>query len=228
MLSMLFMPDKRLVIFDFCGTLISFQTADRYVQFCVERLQDSNAVQCRHKLIKLMDTLRIFKIYNYIRKANNWRKRMILWQLKGVSYKVCDRLAEEYFREELLPNVVQPIIEKLKEHLANGDRVCILSGGYDVYIKYFAQYFGVSEILSSKIAFLNDRCLGKMDGKDCMRANKLEYIRPLMHNVKTICYTDSKSDLPLLELVDEPIVVSKLFPQNWAAESKYEQIIWNC
>ena len=228
MLSILIMPNKKLVIFDFCGTLISFQTADRYVKFCIERLIDNKAVQWRHFMIRIMDKLRIFKVYNHIRPCNNWRKRMILWQLKGVSYDACDRFAKEYFEEELLPNAVQPLVMKLKEHLANGDRVCILSGGYDVYIKYFAQYYGVNEILSSKIAFLNDKCLGRMEGKDCMRENKLEYIRPLIHNMKTVCYTDSKSDLPLLELVDEPIVVSKSLPQNWATERNYQQIIWNC
>ena len=153
---------------------------------------------------------------------------MILWQMKGVKYDVCDMLAKKYFEEELLPNVVQSVVEKLKGHLANGDSVCILSGGYDIYIKYFAQYYGVQEILSSKIAFQGVVCLGKMDGKDCMRENKVECIRPLIMNVKTICYTDSQSDLPLLEAVEEPIVVSKGCPQKWATERKYKQIIWNC
>lgn len=221
------MPDKQLVIFDFCGTLIRFQTADRYVQFCVERLKDNKAVQCRRFMIRIMDKLRVFKIYNHIRSRNNWRKKMVLWQLKGVPYKECDQLAKDYFAEELLPNVVQPLIAKLKEHLTNGDRVCILSGGYDVYIKYFAQYFGVKDIISSRIAFFDGKCLGRMDGKDCMRKNKLEYIRPLIKNVKTICYTDSKSDLPLLELVDEPIVVSHEVSQRWAEKRNYKQIIWN-
>ena len=174
-----------------------------------------------------MDTLRIFKIYNHICKVNNWRKRMMLWQLKGVSYEVCDQLAKAYFEEELLPNAVQPSIDKLKEHLANSDRVCILSGGYDIYIKYFAQHFGVKETISSKIAFRDGICSGKMEGKDCMRENKLEYIQPFLNGAKTICYTDSKSDLPLLELVDQPIVVSKENPQKWAAERNYKQIIWN-
>lgn len=222
-----FMPDKQLVIFDFCGTLIRFQTADRYVQFCVERLKDNKAVQCRHFMIRIMDKLRVFKIYNHIRSRNNWRKKMVLWQLKGVPYKECDQLAKDYFAEELVPNVVQPLIAKLKEHLTNGDRVCILSGGYDVYIKYFAQYFGVKDIISSRIAFFDGKCLGRMDGKDCMRKNKLEYIRPLIKNVKTICYTDSKSDLPLLEMVDEPIVVSHEVSQRWAEKRNYKQIIWN-
>jgi HAD superfamily hydrolase (TIGR01490 family) len=221
------MPNKKLVIFDFCGTLISFQTADRYVKFCVERLKDNKVVQWRHRLIRVMDVLRIFKIYNHICPRNSWRKRMILWQLKGVEYTKCDKLAERYFREELLPNVVGALLEKLKEHLSIGDRVCILSGGYDVYIKYFAEYFGVKETISSRIAFRDGKCSGKMEGKDCMREDKLEYIRPLIKGLKTICYTDSKSDLPLLEEVTEPVVVSHEKSQRWAEERNYKQIIWN-
>ena len=221
------MPEKRLVIFDFCGTLISFQTADRYVGFCIKRLQKNKAVQRRHRLIRLMDKLRIFKIYNRIYPANNWRKRMILWQLKGVAYQQCDQLAHEYFEEELLPNIVVPVVEKLKEHLKQKDRVVILSGGYDIYIRHFAAHFGVQEMISSKIAFADSMCLGKMEGKDCMRANKVEYLRPLLKGATTICYTDSISDLPILELVDQPIVVSKQIAQTWANERNYQQIIWN-
>ena len=221
------MPDKKLVIFDFCGTLISFQTADRYVQFCVERLKENRAVQRRYKWIKLLDRMRVFKICYHIHPGNNWRKRMILWQLKGVPYETCDQFAKAYFEEELLPNVVQPLVELLKNHIDANDKVCILSGGYDIYIKYFAQYFCVKEILSSKIAFRDGKCLGKMDGKDCMRENKLDYIRPYTEGTNTICYTDSKSDLPLLELVDEPVVVSHGSSQKWAENRNYKQIIWN-
>lgn len=221
------MPTKKLAIFDFCGTLISFQTADRYVKFCVERLNDNNVVQRRRRLVQMMDKLRVFKIYNLIHSGNNWRKRIILWQLKGVKYEVCDKLAKAYFEEELLPNVVQPLVDLLKKHIAEHDKVCILSGGYDIYIKYFAQYFGVKETISSKIAFQDGVCLGKMEGADCMRKNKIDYIRPIMDGTPTICYTDSQSDIPLLEMVDEQVVVSKNAPQLWATQRNYKQIIWN-
>lgn len=220
------MPEQRLIIFDFCGTLISFQTADRYVEFCVKRLLNNRTVQCRHRIIQLMDKLRVFKMYNRICRANNWRKRMILWQLKGVTHQQCDELAREYFEKELLPNIVVPVVEKLKEHLAHKDRVVFLSGGYDIYIRHFAAHFGVQEIITSKIAFAENKCLGRMDGKDCMHANKVEYIRPYMKGVTTICYTDSVSDLPILELVNQPIVVSRQTAQAWAIERNYQQIIW--
>ena len=221
------MPKKRLVIFDFCGTLIRFQTADRYVSFCVERLPNNKMVQCRHRLVQMMDKLRIFKIYNRIKPSNNFRKRVILWQLKGLSYYLCDQMAKQYFETELLPAVVSPLIEKLQEHLAQNDRVIILSGGYDIYIRYFAEYFGIKETISSKIAFEDNVCLGKMDGKDCMRSNKVSAMQSQMSGVTSYCYTDSMSDLPILEIVDNPIVVSKQTPQKWASQRNYKQIIWN-
>ena len=221
------MPKPQLAIFDFCGTLIRFQTADRYVNFCVERLKGNKIVQCRHRLVQMMDKFRIFKIYNRIKPSNNFRKRVILWQLKGLSYRLCNQMAKQYFETELLPAVVSPLIDKLQEHLAQNDRVIILSGGYDIYIHYFAAYFGVEETVSSKIAFKNNVCLGKMDGEDCMKYNKVRAIQSLMTGVTSYCYTDSISDLPLLEIVDNPIVVSKQTPQKWASQRNYKQIIWN-
>ena len=223
------MHKSNLVIFDFCGTLIEFQTADRYVQFCVRQLPSNRLVQCRHRLIMLMDALRIFKIYNRLKPSNNWRKRVVLWQLKGLSRSLCDQLAREYFEQELRPGIVKPLADKLQEHLANKDRVCILSGGYDIYIRYVAELYGIKEIISSKIAFSNDVCLGKMEGPDCMRENKIAYFNqlPRKKSERVIFYTDSPSDLPLLALVDEPIVVSKHKPQQWAKERNYNQLVWN-
>ena len=178
-------------------------------------------------LVRLMDKMRIFMMYNRLCQGNNWRKRMVLLQLKGVEYTVCDKLAQEYFSQELLPNIVKPMAKKLQEHIAKGDRVCILSGGYDIYNKHFAEYFGVKEVICSKIAFLEGVCTGAMDGADCMRQNKLDYIRPLLDGTTTVCYTDSQSDIPLLEAVDNPIVVSKSKPQQWATQLNYKQIIWD-
>lgn len=220
------MSNKKFVIFDFCGTLIKFQTADNYVNYCVERL-NYKSVNARHVLLRIMDVLRVFKVCNRINKKKNWRKMVVLWQLRGVKYEELDRLAEDYLKEKLLPNVVLPLIDRLREHIAHGERVCILSGGYDIYISKFAQYFGIEEVIASKIAFKNEICLGRLEGLDCMGENKLTYIRSIVSNFYTICYTDSISDLPLLKAIDKPIVVSSIKPQEWAKQYLYEQIIWN-
>lgn len=182
-------------------------------------------VQCRHRLIQIMDKFRIFKIYNRMKPSNNFRKRMILWQLKGIDYATCDQLAQVYFEKELLPNIYEPVVAELQKHTGNGESVYILSGGYDIYIKYFAQYYGVKNVLCSRIAFKEKVCTGRMYGKDCMRANKVEYIRPFLEEKQMVCYTDSISDLPLLEISAEPIVISKAAPQAWAAKKNYKQII---
>lgn len=219
------MSEQRIIIFDFCGTLIRFQTADRYVNFCVERLKENRTIQCRHRLVQCMDILRIFKIYNRIKTVNNWRKRMILWQLKGVRYETCDRLAQIYFEKELMPNIYKPVVDKLKEYVDSGENVYILSGGYNIYIKYFARYYGVKNIICSKIAFKENVCTGQMEGKDCMRENKVDYIRPFLGELPMVCYTDSISDLPLLEIASEPIVVSNSALQDWATKRNYKQIV---
>jgi len=152
---------------------------------------------------------------------------MILKQLQGATKQQCDTWARDYFLQELLPNIVTPAVEKLKMHLVKNERVCILSGGYGIYIKYFAEYFGVKEIYCSEIDFNNGVCTGKMDGMDCMKQNKVTRFSQIQtENSKVFFYTDSPSDIPLLEIVDQPIVFSKNAPQKWATQRNYKQIVW--
>ncbi|MBO5619571.1 MAG: HAD-IB family hydrolase [Paludibacteraceae bacterium] len=222
------MSEHRLVIFDFCGTLIRFQTADRYVSFCLRNAPQSKSTRLRQFLVRTMEKLKLFKIYNRINKANNWHKRMILWQLKGLDYSTCDQLAQKYFEQELLPNEIAPAVQQMQAHITDGDRVCLLSGGYDIYIRHFAAHYGIQEYVSSRIEFQNGLCTGKMQGLDCMRGNKLVFFRELRKKGEhTIFYTDSISDIPLLEIVDEQIIVSHAAPQKWAEQRNYKQILWN-
>ena len=152
---------------------------------------------------------------------------MILWQLKGIPFSRCDDLAHLYFEQELLPNIVQPLLKIMQQHINNNDRVCILSGGYDIYIRLFVQHFGVKEFISSKIDFRNGYCTGKMQGEDCMGRNKITCYQQLKKEASyTVFYSDSPSDLPLLELVDEPVVVSKDYAREWVAARNFKQIIW--
>ncbi|MBQ4508075.1 MAG: haloacid dehalogenase-like hydrolase [Paludibacteraceae bacterium] len=222
------MPKKNIVIFDFCGTLISFQTADRYVDYCRKHLC-YKSINRRYYILRLLERLRIFKIANKIWKRNNLHKKIVLYQLKGVSKTDCERMAQDYFREELLPNVIDVILQRLYEHKQQGDEIWILSGGYDIYIKYFAEYFGISRWKTSSIQFENGRCTGHISGEDCMSKAKVTYFRKICNAQEntTIFYSDSISDLPLLRTVHYGIVVSHKEHQTWAKQNNLKEIIWN-
>lgn len=224
MLSM----QSKVVLFDFCGTLIRFQTADRYVRFCLDHMSSVRS-RWRCLLLNCMDKIKFFKLINRLMPVNNLRKRMVLWQIEGMPLEYLDRMAELYLTEELLPNMVQPVVKLMQQHISDGDAVWIVSGGYDIYISKFAKHFGVPHVMATRIGFRNAICTGKMDGPDCMRENKCFYWAQsgVKDDADVTFYTDSVSDLPLLKKVRHGVIVSHGKSQLWAKENNYKEIIWS-
>lgn len=221
---------NKLVFFDFCETLIKFQTADKYIDFCRKRLHS--------KRMNLLQTITIvltksycFRIINRFFPNNTIRKRLILSQLKGIEYVVLDNLAKEYYEQCLKPAIIPKMRDRLLAHLQSQDNVWIISGGYDIYIKYFVDEYSLAGYISTNIAFTKKGiCLGCFTGLDCMRQNKVYLIEEklsfLLKNTDTVAYSDSVSDLPLLLMAKEGFVVSKKETQNWAMENNLKEIIW--
>ncbi len=223
---------NRLVFFDFCETLISFQTADCYVDFCRERVHKFR-MQLLQFVTEVLTYLQFFKIMNRFIPNNTIRKRLILYQLKGLSYWELDRLAKVYYEECLSPSIIPEIQERLLKHIELGDSVWIVSGGYDIYIKYFVADFHLAGYVSTKIAFSKEGiCRGTFDGIDCMRENKVYLLKQCLGSVlsneeiKTLAYSDSSSDLPLLLMVSEGYVVSKGKTQEWSKQNSLKELIW--
>lgn len=218
------------VFFDFCETLIKFQTADRFVDFCRETLGRKRMKQLHHATC-LAEKFQLFKVLNLLVRGlgSTVHKQCVLFQLKGIDYTTLNRLGEIYFETMLRPAVIRPVIETMKQHLSRGDEVWIVSGGYDIYIKYFVRHYGLNGYFASEIAFdTKGICLGRMNGKDCMRAAKASILRQYFSDnlSDTIAYSDSHSDLPLLLTVSSGFVISNRRHQAWVEKYNLQEIIW--
>jgi len=189
------------------------------------------------QLLQLLTTILIwgkfFKVMDKLYPDNTIHKRLVLYQLKGLSYSELDRLAKAYYEECLYPSIIPEIQKRLLKHVELGDTVWIVSGGYDIYIKYFVEAFRLAGYVSTKIAFSGEGvCRGRFDGIDCMRENKVCLLRQHLGSVlsevetKTLAYSDSSSDLPLLLMVSEGYVVSKGKTQQWSKQNNLKEIIW--
>lgn len=221
---------NRLVFFDFCETLIKFQTADRYVDFCRNRLH-SRRMSILHTITTVLTKSHCFRIVNRFLPNNTIRKRLVLSQLKGVEYTVLDNLAKEYYEQCLKPAIIPQMCNRLLAHLQSQDSVWIISGGYDIYVKYFVKEYSLTGYISTNIAFTNKGiCLGCFEGLDCMRENKVYLVEKKLRNfldkMSTVAYSDSASDLPLLLMAEEGFVVSKKESQKWAIKYNLKEIIW--
>ena len=217
----------KVALFDFCETIANFQTADNYVRFVQSNSKPTNASLCT--LYRILNKFRILGILRRICPKRSIDKRFILKQMKGRTYDEMDRLAKEYYEIRIKPNLIYPIVRKLIELQNEGYEIIIVSGGYDIYLKYFAKEYNVKHVLSTSIEFKKGICTGRFKGKDCMFDYKIDYIKAVVKGDlnKWYAFSDSITDLPMLELVGNPIVVSRCKSQEWADVRKMKQIVWN-
>lgn len=219
-------------LFDFCETLVDFQTADAFVDFV--RSQASGIIKQRMLFLNNFQNIlwkfRIIPIIEKIFHGYSFNKRFKLFQLRGFSYSDLDELAENYYITRIKPHFIDIIISRLCQHQKENTKIIIVSGGYDIYLKYFKKDFGVDEIISTRIKFKNGICKGLFDGMDCMKENKIMLINRILNidnSYFKVAYSDSRSDLPLLKFAKEGIVVVRRNNSiEWIKNNNLNMIIW--
>ena len=221
--------NKKVALFDFCETLVNFQTADAFVDFVREktfnkrmlRLEKIQQLLCMCKVLQIIDMITYYKL--------SVNKRIKLYQLKGFKECELDRFAVEYYNVKIKNHFIVKVLEKLKEFQDQGYAVGIVSGGYGIYERLFVKEFSLDFLLCSNLDIGDDKiCTGKMKGKDCLQNNKLIYLNEYFKNKPSysVAFTDSKSDLPFLRWANKGIVVSRHISQKWALINNFEEIIW--
>lgn len=219
----------KVAFFDFCETLVDFQTAGAFVDFVREEINDRR-VNFRNLCFVYLRKLRIISL---IDQKTHWKyslnKRLKLYQLKGLDIKLLEHLAERYYIEKIRVKFIPDVLNKLKELQVEGFSVGLVSGGYGIYLKYFVEEFGLQFCYSSNVGFSNGKCTGQMSGPDCMRENKVLILKEKYGTppAESFAFSDSISDLPLLQWVAKGIVVSHGRHQHWIDNHQLNEIIWD-
>lgn len=218
----------KIALFDFCETLANFQTADPYVDFVRAKVGTSRMK--RWEIVKFLfnqSRLLQFLLIKFSRNPSVG-KSIKLYQLKGLREELLEELGFQYYREVIKPNLISETCEELLRLKREGFKIYIVSGGYNLYLKWFVEDFGIDDFLSTKIAFKDGVCCGRFEGKDCMREQKVKvldiYFRQKPYY--SVSYSDSESDLPFLRWSTTCYVVSKKHSQDWAKRMGMKEIIW--
>ena len=222
------MPDKeKIAIFDFCETIVPFQSASAFVGY-VARRHASLKHRFRWIIFKVLRRTRITSKLESLSKGKTSEKLLSLWVIKGLSYDKLDDASHSFYENVLRPAFIPEVIHELERRKADGYRIVLASGGYGIYLRYFAKEFGIAEqdMLSSNLEFINQTFSGRMTGLDCMRTNKLVLIEQLFNRDNTYCvaYSDSESDIPILTWADEGFVVKK--SPSWISQNKLPVFSW--
>lgn len=224
--------ERKVAFFDFCETIVNFQTANAFIDY-VRKYDGTFYMKLLNFFYILLSKLRVFAIANKIIPSNSYSKKIKLLQLKGFTYERLDNLAESYYAEKLSTSLISPVMKEM-ENLGNqGFEICIVSAGYSIYLKYFALHHGIKHIIGTELDFKEGKniCRGRIRGKDCINDEKPFRIKSYFEKEKvdylnSIAFSDSISDLPMLKMVGNGVVISKDVSRQWSIKHQLREIIW--
>lgn len=202
-----------IVYFDFCNTLVSFETANEFVRYVISfegtRSRFSSLIR------NLISELHLLNIINSFHRSISVNKALWLYQLKGLSVECIHNYALSFYQERIKPALISPTIDKLIWYKDNNYKVIVVSGGYDPYIYIFSKEFSI-DYICSRFLYKNGVFEGKIIGLDCMGVEKCNLIREYLYahnidcnNLEQIGYSDSSSDLPMLQMCERRFVVMR-------------------
>jgi HAD superfamily hydrolase (TIGR01490 family) len=112
--------------------------------------------------------------------------------------------------ERLMPRLRPGIAQALADHLDRGERCIVVSASPHELVDRLARELGAERGIGTRGEVVDGVCTGRLDGPFCHGAGKVTRLRAELGDVDlgdAMFYTDSSSDLPLLDLVGERVVV---------------------
>jgi HAD superfamily hydrolase (TIGR01490 family) len=141
-----------------------------------------------------------------------WTKNMML-SFKGQSERQLTREANKWFREMVLDTIYPEAEAIVKEHLAAGHVVAIVSGSTKFVVRPLAERLGIKHFLYTRLEVEHGRFTGRVIEPICFEEGKIYWLQQFIEEhaidlAKSWFYTDSITDLPLLDLVGHPVVTN--------------------
>ena len=153
-------------------------------------------------------------------------------KIKGGRVDELVALCDRWFEDELKKHIAPRAVERVREHERAGEAIVLLSASTQYAVRPVAQHLGI-EYRCTELATENGSLTGGVIGEPCYGEGKLIWGRRLAEQrgltlADCAFYSDSASDLPLMEAVGRPIAVNpdgKLRARakrgSWPIESFY-------
>lgn len=121
-------------------------------------------------------------------------------------------LQSVFIRDYISPILLPAAADLIQKHRDQGDRLLIITATNEFVSKPIAELLGIRELLGCAVEIKNGLLTGKPRGTLTYREGKVQRLREwLAEEEETLegawFYSDSHNDLPLLELVDHPVLV---------------------
>lgn len=194
-----------LVIFDLDNTLIAGDSDYLWGEFLVEReLVDVDAYKQKNDYFYEQYEQSKLDIYEYT--------DFVTEPLKANSMETLNKLHQEFMQEKIQPIMLPQAAELIQKHKDQGDQLLIITATNSFITKPIGDALEIDELLGIDLEVIDGRFTGKIVGTPSFQEGKVTRLNEWLAD-KNISlegayfYSDSINDLPLLEKVDNPVVV---------------------
>ncbi|MFO1205592.1 MAG: HAD family hydrolase [Burkholderiales bacterium] len=196
----------RLALFDLDNTLLSGDSDFEWAQFLIGKgVLDREVYEARN-----------LHFYDQYRAGTLDIHKFLDFQLKPLSRhprSVLDAWHREFMAQRIAPLIGDPARQLLQRH-ADDLRV-IITATNSFVTGPIASAFGVEHLIATDPEAVNGEFTGRVHGTPCFREGKVERLQAWLAARGTTIgqcagswfYSDSLNDLPLLELVSNPVAV---------------------
>ncbi|WP_373895253.1 HAD family hydrolase [Virgibacillus natechei] len=200
----------RVAIFDFDGTLYAKET----FPILMDHLKNHPIYQSRYKrfLRTILPPYIGSKLKIYPKHKMRERSMQIYLSALGqLSKQELDTYFEE-IAEKMKTNLNQQVIARLEQHIRDNDHVMLVSGAYTPLLQSVTKGLLFHTIIGTDIPLKEQHVDSKTPIYHIQAARKNEKIQAALANKdidwsNSFAYADSYSDLPVFELVGNPVAV---------------------
>lgn len=197
---------KSIVVFDLDGTLIKGQSQRLFLNYAFGRRMLGSMAYAR---IMSWFVFRKMGMAPHPGKIMEYGFRF----LEGLDVGDFDRLISDFFAKSLRHAFFGNAKELVQKHNNSKCELMLVSNAIEPIVKKAGSHLGIKNCFGTKLEIKNNKLTGKIAGNIMLGINKVNPIRRYAaSNNLTLAdswaYCDHISDLPVLEMVSNPVAVN--------------------
>jgi HAD superfamily hydrolase (TIGR01490 family) len=137
----------------------------------------------------------------------------ILEGLRGWSEREFEERCRRLVEDDVLPLLLPAALRKIEQHRKDGHLLAILTTSPTYMTRPIAKVLGIDEVIATQLEVESGLFTGRVVGPACFGAGKVHWAEALgrarcLDLDRSWFYTDSYSDLPMLERVGNRVIVN--------------------
>ena len=195
-----------LAIFDLDNTLIGGDSDFLWGEFIGEEgIVDASAYRKKNEYFYQEYDLGTLDIYAWLEFCLEPLTRYSMTELQEFHHR--------FMIQKIEPILLDKAQNCINRHKERGDTVLVMTASTSFVTAPIVKKYGINHLLATEPEIKEGRYTGGVSGIPCFQAGKIDKLMPwLQKNEETLTgstfYSDSHNDLPLLELVDNPVAVN--------------------